>query len=482
MTLSRDSSVSPVPSIEAHEEDEDEDEDNVADNDERYDADNLRCVLDEIHHSEPGVIAPPMKGQAGHQNGFRSTAETLPPELMLNIFSFLSSTKDLLPCLLVCKAWARCSIEMVWFRPVVANEKNLLKLLTSVCKGDRCFPYSQLIKRLNLAHLHDNLSDTFLHKFAVCTSLERLTLTHCKKLTDTSMKTILQPNHHLLALDVTGLNELTDETLLVLAEACPNLQGLNVSLCTKITDAAIVAVGQKCTLLRRLKMHACERISDKSIARLASDAKYLLEVDLVSCALITNESVQRLMSQILCLRELRLGNCENITDGAFVRLDMQRFEHLRILDLTNCNQITDDSILKIVQAAPKIRNLVVSKCDNITDKGVLAITKLGKNLHYLHLGHCSKITDRCIIFLARYCNRIRYIDLACCNQLSDIAVHELAKLPKLRRIGLVKCINITDMSIYAMVNKKSAENSLERVHLSYCHHLSLGVSPLFLSV
>lgn len=47
---------------------------------------------------------------------------------------------------------------------------------------------------------------------------------------------------------------------------------------------------------------------------------------------------------------------------------------------------------------------------------------------------------------------------------------ELAtNLPRMKRIGLVKVANITDQAIYAL----HARISLERIHLSYCEHLSV---------
>ena len=76
------------------------------------------------------------------------------------------------------------------------------------------------------------------------------------------------------------------------------------------------------------------------------------------------------------------------------------------------------------------------------------------------------------------------------------SVMKLATLPKLKRIGLVKCANITDESVYALARanqrqrvrrdadgnpipgehySSSSHSSLERVHLSYCTNLTLQV-------
>ena len=210
----------------------------------------------------------------------------------------------------------------------------------------------------------------------------------------------------------------------------------------------------------------------------------MLEIDLHNCRQITDISITALISRGRQLRELRIAHCTLITDHAFLELPRQTtFESLRILDLTACVQLHDDAVERIIESSPRLRNLVLAKCREITDRSVLAITKLGKNLHYIHLGHCAQISDTAVIQLVKMCNRIRYIDLACCHRLTDASVKQLATLPKLRRIGLVKCQAITDVSIRALAKAGSEPprkyplgvSLLERVHLSYCVHLTLQV-------
>lgn len=167
--------------------------------------------------------------------------------------------------------------------------------------------------------------------------------------------------------------------------------------------------------------------------------------------------------------------CSQIEDECFSNMQRDQYLNLRSLDLTGCSRITDESVYHIVTAAPKLRTLVLAKCPAITDRGAVQIARLGKNIHFLHLGHCSQLTDRCISFLAKYCNRLRYIDLACCIQLTDAAVIELSALPRLKRIGLVKCSEITPEAIFALVEKGSVQHTLERIHLSYCNNLQLDV-------
>ncbi|KAG0029490.1 SCF ubiquitin ligase complex subunit [Podila clonocystis] len=199
-----------------------------------------------------------------------------------------------------------------------------------------------------------------------------------------------------------------------------------------------------------------------------------MEMDLANCSLMTDNAIQSVFKTLPQIRDINMTLLSEITDASFswILPTVHRFEQLRVLNLTSCALITDETLFKIIPAAPRLRSLTLTKCDRITDAGASVIKTLGKHLHYLHLGHCSKLTDKAISTLAQNCTRIRYLDLACCSKLTDAAVFSLAQLPKLRRIGLVKCSNITDHGIYAMLVSQVVPQTLERVHLSYCVHLS----------
>lgn len=219
-------------------------------------------------------------------------------------------------------------------------------------------------------------------------------------------------------------------------------------------------------------------MTDATVVALATNCPLLLEIDFHRCHQVGDESIIQLLSNLKHLRELRVAYCDLITDNAFLHIPHNKtLDSLRILDLTDCGQITDDAVERIVKMAPRLRNLILAKCRNITDRAVNSITRLGKNLHNLHLGHCNHITDRAVRTLVQSCTRIRYIDLACCQRLTDASVIQLALLPKLRRIGLVKCSNITDLAIQSLVRRGSGSSCpLERVHLSYCMNLTVAVS------
>lgn len=456
------------------ERDMDEDNDSFMDNDNE----SVSSVgLSSIHEDSAELAA--------REERYRdSPISRLPAELLIAVFAKLGSPAELRKCMLVSKTWAVNSVDLLWHRPQTNNWLSLHNVIQSVRKPHSYFVYHDLVRRLNLATLGDQISDGTLQPLSDCKRIERLTLTNCTRLTDQSLTPLIEGNRSLLALDTTGLDSITDKTMNAVARNCHRLQGLNVTKCTKITDESLALIGQNCRQLKRVKLNDCSQVTDKAVLSFANNCHQLLEIDLHECRNLTDISVTALISQGKHLRELRLAHCSQISDNAFLSIPREpNFESLRILDLTDCNELQDSGVQRIIEAAPRLRNLVLAKCRQVTDRGVAAITKLGKNLHYVHLGHCSRVTDAGVSQLVKLCNRIRYIDLACCHLLTDTSVVQLATLPKLRRIGLVKCSNITDRSILALAKPKQtthggplAPSSLERVHLSYCTLLTLAVN------
>ncbi|PHH64310.1 hypothetical protein CDD81_4794 [Ophiocordyceps australis] len=415
----------------------------------------------------------------------------LPNEILISVFSRLNSPSDLYHCLLVSKRWARNAVDLLWHRPACSDWENHRRICQTLGQERPFFRYRDFIKRLNLATLADKVNDGSVLPLAVCTRVERLTLTNCRGLTDSGLVALVENSPSLLALDISNDKNITERSIHAIAQNCKRLQGLNISGCDGISNESMIVLAQNCKFIKRLKLNECVQLRDDAIFAFAEHCPNILEIDLHQCHQIGNGPVTALLSKGRCLRELRLVSCELVDDNAFLNLpENQVYDHLRILDLTSCVRLTDAAIEKIIDAAPRLRNLVLAKCRNITDAAVRAIAKLGKNLHFVHLGHCGQITDEGVKKLVNSCNRIRYVDLACCTNLTDESVRRLAVLPKLKRIGLVKCSSITDESVFALAEaayrprvRRDANgmffgtefygSPLERVHLSYCVNLTL---------
>jgi F-box and leucine-rich repeat protein GRR1 len=185
----------------------------------------------------------------------QSIVETIPYEILLNIFRFLEPGGiDNYRCLFVCKAWANCAVETLWFRPPIKRWESFIKFtgeLLPNCREFTLFPYTQFVRRLNLLSVASQLSSQDFKLLKGCAHLERLTMGGAVQVTSDAVAEVIPNFKKLLALDISQV-DLNDFALCAVAQSCRLLQGLNVSQCTQLTDASITVLAENCHNLRRV--------------------------------------------------------------------------------------------------------------------------------------------------------------------------------------------------------------------------------------
>ena len=202
--------------------------------------------------SQSSIGVPTFQDMAVSEEIKQPPANRLPAEVLIHIFSKLSNPSDLLNCMGVCKRWARNSVDLLWHRPACTTWVKHGSICKTLSIKDPYFAYRDFIKRLNLAALADRVNDGSVAPLAVCTRVERLTLTNCEGLTDSGLIGLIEGSNHLLALDISGDLQITEESMLILAEHCRRLQGLNISTCTKISNESMIKVAENCRYIKRV--------------------------------------------------------------------------------------------------------------------------------------------------------------------------------------------------------------------------------------
>lgn len=410
------------------------------------------------------------------RNFNKSPLLQLPTEVLLQIFKYLDKG-ELYSLLTVCREFADLIVEILWFRPNMQSNSAFkkIRLVMALSRSQTHWDYRNYIKRLNLSFMTSLVNDLLLDLFEGCPKLERLTLVNCSQLSHRPVLHVLKLCDRLQSIDMTGVQDIQDDIIYALAENCTRLQGLYAPGCGNISEKAVITLLKSCPMLKRIKFNNSDNITDASIAAMYDNCKSLVEIDLHNCPNVTDKHLKSIFLELTQLREFRISNAPGITDELFDLIPSDHhLDKLRIIDVTGCNAITDRLVEALVRCAPRLRNVVLSKCMQITDASLRHLTKLGRSLHYIHLGHCALITDFGVQALVRACYRIQYIDLACCSQLTDWTLIELSGLPKLKRIGLVKCNLISDAGIAGLVRLRGEQDCLERVHLSYCTNLTVG--------
>ena len=401
----------------------------------------------------------------------------LPSEILHLILDKLNQKYDIVKFLTVSKLWAEIIVKILYYRPHI-NKKSQLDLFLRTMKltsEETVFNYRLMIKRLNFSFVGDYMHDTELNYFVGCKNLERLTLVFCKHITSVPISAVLRGCKFLQSVDITGIRDVSDDVFDTLATYCPRVQGFYVPQARNVTFDSLRNFIVHSPMLKRIKITANNNMNDELVELLANKCPLLVEVDITLSPNVTDSSLLKLLTRLVQLREFRITHNTNIKDNLFQELSkvVDDMPSLRLIDLSGCENITDKTIERIVNLAPKLRNVFLGKCSRITDASLFQLSKLGKNLQTVHFGHCFNITANGVRALFHSCTRIQYVDFACCTNLTNRTLYELADLPKLKRIGLVKCTQMTDEGLLNMVSLRGRNDTLERVHLSYCSNLTI---------
>lgn len=176
----------------------------------------------------------------------------LPHEILLAILKLVSTNSDFKSCILVCKSWCQCGVELLWHKPYISHPNALARLLGVLSDSRQTFHYNEFVRRVNLSLLSSSVDDTALVQLAPCRRIERLTLSGSTSISDRGLSYLLDQCRSLVALDLSDCTQLSDLSCLSISKNCKRLQGLNLSGCRNLADAGICAIAGECKELRRV--------------------------------------------------------------------------------------------------------------------------------------------------------------------------------------------------------------------------------------
>lgn len=389
----------------------------------------------------------------------------VPNEVCFNILSYLEA--DELRCKsTVCTSWRNFIIPTLWEKVVFQNEAQLNNFFDTLQYSKDVSYYFRHLRKLNCSRVRKFLTDKHLMLITLATGISRLNLSGCTRISEPLIGKLLYQNLNLVTINFSNIFSLPANILEYISDNCPNLKALNIGNCELVEDTGMVQIIKRCPYLNRLIIPNCRKLTDVSL-QILSEKEDLIELDISGCEGFHNaDTLSRLVSRNRGLKELSMDGCTELSHFiTFLNLNCE-LDAMRALSLNNLPDLKDSDIELITCKFSKLNSLFLSKCIGLTDSSLLSLTKLSQSLTTLHLGHCYEITDIGVQCLLKSCKNITYIDFGGCLRLSDIAVSAIAKLPYLQRVGLVKCICLTDLSVILLSG--SFSRNLERVHLSYC--------------
>ena len=109
------------------------------------------------------------------------------------------------------------------------------------------------------------LSDACLSKFKLCTQLTFLNITHCSKITDTSLVQLFESCPKLEKLGLSGLLMISDTSIEAMKTHCKALTHLNVAKCTRLSGPALVGFIRG-SRVKYLNVNLCQQIEERFLA------------------------------------------------------------------------------------------------------------------------------------------------------------------------------------------------------------------------
>lgn len=258
------------------------------------------------------------------------------PKIMLQVFKYLPQDV-LVTCSLVCKSWAKMSVEPALWKKMNCSEHKLSASLlmaivrrqpvhlildwTILAKRQLAWVIARIPSMKILSLEGVPIQSIFGLHTCLCPQLQSLSLSFVRGLNDHAIREILSPPkdsrpstdsksrlRNLKCLKLSG-TDVTDVALRYITQGLPNLVQLDLSSCQRITDAGVCQIG----------------ISLSAI-------KTLYELDLSSCKLITELSLDHL-AKCEALTRLDLRYVPQVSTQAVIKFAAKSPNDLKVQDI-----------------------------------------------------------------------------------------------------------------------------------------------------
>lgn len=378
------------------------------------------------------------------------------PEILSYIFSYLDPA-DKGRAAQVCRSWREvCNRKTVW-RGACARlhlkRTNPLVFSSLERRGIRrvqVLSVRKTLRDLTSLHLQSldltgcfNVTDALIinaleHELPL---LERLILSFCKQITDTSIARVAQYARNLKVLELAGCSQVTSNALTLISVGLERLERLNVRSCKGVTDRGISYISglQPADLepkgnlnLTDLVLQDCQSVTDDALSHL-SCLKNLDSINISFCAGITDTAF-RYLAKSTSLRHLNVRSCDNVSDTGIGYL-VEGGSKIETLDLAFCERLTDSCLTHISRGLFNLRALSLSAC-KITDEGVSNLAKSQIELRALDIGQCSKLTDASAIVLSQYLIRLKALDVYGCVSMTTVGLERLTNMADLKYFNM----------------------------------------------
>ncbi|KAF9438306.1 hypothetical protein BGZ76_008694 [Entomortierella beljakovae] len=458
-----------------------------------------------------GVIRTNRLGRRGTIRAF----DGLPREIKIHVFRYLS-TFQLIRISRVNRTWRNLAMDGSLWKSIdvtryykAIKDDQLHKLGTSASAFLRYANFRGCVQ----------LSGESLSAIAErCPNIERLNISGCRSVSSKSIADVCMNMPLLSHLDLSSLESVNNYTLITMAFYCRSLQVLNIAWCKQISGSGLVKLTRSCQELRKLNVSGCSNLEDRLMPVMGMNLPKLRELCLNGCSSLTDRGLIGLLSGLSVgsskkhrrwrmkkrlsssVRVSSLGHLlinqsscndddnddddddEDMEDGLDKdghAKEEEESDHASDIDAEDgdldgeggnesntgghaqASTETANTNPKPSRSQDKLQArlayLGLSQCRLLTHDALRAIGDLcGQHIRRLELSNCENFGDDGLVYLSQHCTRLQLLDLEDVNLLTDISLRSFAmNLPKLERLCLSYCENITDQGIMRMIRPAS---------------------------
>ena len=247
--------------------------------------------------------------------------------------------------------------------------------------------------------------------------------------------------HKIRDLCLSDCKEITDHGLSEISRRCSSLEKLSLTGCIKLTDAGVTALtcdvntgAVRGQFLKELDLTFCTKLTDTGLQNIMQRCKRNLQVSNklpIRCAkhMIASSFRQLHLTSFVFflpqLQTLKLNGCVEVSDEC-IQLLSRECGGIQNLSLAHLRMLTDAG-LKACAENLWLEELDVSHCQGVTDKGLLYTIKESPGLTKINISWCRKITDVCIEAMLKL-SLLRHADISCCDALSPEVLDKLERI------------------------------------------------------
>jgi len=339
----------------------------------------------------------------------------LPDEIILRIYSYLTTSEILNTMALVCNQFHRISkdpsvIKEIYFRPNLDTTQQIY--ITDAIMRSRELRTLTLRGRSDAEYLVSTVMKS-------CHKLETLKIIHCPKLSDDCIASLVESKlahslknlnlectplsthwgtsqviklRNLTKLNLFNLRLFDSEHLRALAFNCEHLESLNLEEVTHLSeDSVITLIQQRQETLKCLYLDG-ESLTDETFRHLFLCQK-LQELG-ISFAEEMDENGILAISQLSKLIVLKLKRAKKVKADDFVTLFAKKnLCKLQDLDLSECVQVNDEVIKTLAIECPSLEKVMLNWCWDIRDSGLEFLIRYARNIIRLCLVGVVLLTD-----------------------------------------------------------------------------------------